>query len=397
MRPNPSYQGTRGYWDSWTAQNERVGGGTDPRYYYYKNHAFLRRLYLRLLPEEFELTRWGGRIPTVFELWVVNDSYIVYIKPLYLENNAFPIGMSDLGNDGFGYAAKTEVELFWPFQYATSALLNAGVMGAMRAVDDRAIYDPRFLNVANLTKKSGSAYIPMTHSLAQDRDIRSIYHSVPFDPSVAYSMPGLIRELVGTTQMLRGRNNFAQGLPQKGNRTLGEFSEVMQNADNRQAMQAIQLESDMFTEVKRLLKQHIAQFAAPTTLLNHKTKQAVQIDPQTIADLEYEFQLATGYFSKRTLANTDAITEFFRILQGDDQLRQQFDIAGVVSHIMALEGVKDLDQFRVGQPAATGAVPVPGPIAAGPTGPNGTVAAPAAPIPGPAGPAGPAGPIPGVV
>jgi hypothetical protein len=340
----------RGYWDIWIGDHTRSSrSSADPARYYYSNHGLLRRTWLRLVPDEFKLHRYGGKTPAVFEVWTLNDALVVFFAPVYLRDNSFPLGMVDIANEGFNYGGKSEVELFAPFQRAASTLLNAAVLGAERSVDDRAIFDPNFISQANLTRQSGSAYVPMTKSLAVDRDIRSIYHSVPYDASAAYAMPSLIRELVNTGQMLRGRNNFAQGLPQKGNRTLGEFSELMQNSDTRQSMPAGDIEELAFTPLKSWVKQWIGTNSTRETLLNHKSRRVVEIDPQTIADLQYDFQLATGYFSKKMLGSTDVLQMAFQVIGQSPVLQQSYDVASIFAYLLSLQGVKDMDMLRIQQ------------------------------------------------
>jgi hypothetical protein len=337
----------QGRWDIWLAGNARVRNRLTAEAYYYNKHAFVRRLWIRILPEDFELTRYASRTPHVFELITFNDQYIIYFQPVYLRDNSFPLGMVDMQNDDFGYNGKSEVDLFAPFQRAATTLLTAAALGAERSVDDRAIYDPNYISKANLTRKSGSAYIPLTKSLAMDKAIPQVYHSTPFDASASYALPSLIREIVGTAQMFRGRNNFAQGLPQKGNRTLGEFSEVQQNSDTRQQMPAMLLEATAFTDCKSWIKQWITNKATPTTRLNQRTKAAVQIDPQTIAEIDYEFALSTGYFSKAMLAGSDVVEQALQAIITVPPLQQGYDLPKLFAYLMSLKGAKDLDQFQL--------------------------------------------------
>lgn len=332
-------------WDIWyDPRRNNTVVGSDPARYYHNSTVLFRRLWLRLIPSEFKLPGLRNT-PTVFEVWVINDSTIVYFQPVYMERNCFPMGIADVHNEGNSYAAKSEPELFYPIQHASSVMLNSVVAGAMRAVDDRALFDPNFVRASDLASKSGSAYVPLVKSLAQDRSLDSVYRSIPFDASASFTLPNLIRELVSTAQMLRGRNNFAQGLPQRGNRTLGEFAEVMQNADSRQQLQALQLESAAFADIKRWIKEFIASNAQSTTMLNQRTKRSVEISPEVIASLSYDFSLATGYFSRRMVANTDMLQEYLRLVLSDEQIRQRVDALKLANYIMALEGVKDLDQF----------------------------------------------------
>jgi hypothetical protein len=343
--------GVKSYWDNWFQSTSPMSRASIAGNYYNSGHALLRKLYLRIVPAEFNLHRYGGNTPMVFEVWVINDSVIVYFAPVFLYANSFPMAFADLANDDFGYGAKTEVELFAPFQQASSTLLTSSVLMAERATGDRALYDSNYVSVAALKKANGAAYIPLTQSLLNDRSLSSVYHSIPYDAGTAFAMPGLIRELVNTSQMLRGRNNFAQGLPQKGNRTLGEFQQVMGNSDVRQELPAMQLEAQAFTVIKQWLKQWIAANATKETLVNQRTKAEIVISPESIQEMQYDFKLSTGYFSKSMIGASEAFTAFVQLLAQSPELQAQFDLPRALSYGMSLQGFKELEQFIIKQPA----------------------------------------------
>jgi hypothetical protein len=376
-------QGVKDYWTSWFSSGNPQDRMTISGQFYTAGHALVRKLFVRIVPKEFGLDRYGGNTPMVFELWLVNDQVIVYFAPVFMYANSFPIGFADLQNDGFGYGAKTEVALFAPFQQAASTLLTSAVLTAERATGDRAIFDSNYLSAANLKKANGASYIPLTQSLLQDRSLQSVYHSIPYDASLAQMSPGLIREIVNTAQMLRGRNNFQQGLPQKGNRTLGEFQEVMGQSDVRQELPAMQMEAQAFTPVKQWLKQWIAMNATKEALVNHRTKAVVEISPQSIADMQYDFKLSTGYFSKQMLSSSDEVTNMMQVITGNPELMAKFDVPAMLSYIMSLRGFKDMEQFIVAPPpqgGMQGAEGIQAPPEAG--APSATpAAAPAAPAP----------------
>lgn len=348
MRPvvrDDGFASTRD-WDAWYAQAAGTGRGNKITQTYYNNHCLLRRMFYRIAPADYGLHRYGGKVPQVFEVWYYNDKEIIYFQPLYLPQNLLPIGQVDLEEDDFGYDVRSETELFAPFQRGASSLLTASVLGAERAVDDRALYDPKYISLANLTRASGSGYIPVTQSLAMGKELGSIYRSIPFDASAAFSMPQLIRQVVDTAQLLKGRNMASQGLPTKGNRTLGEFGSVQQRSDIRQGEAAMALETTAMEYLKGLIQYWITSHATAATLLNERTKQTVEIDPQTIRELEYRFSLTTGYFSKPSMASAGVMEKFLNLFATQPELAQAFDFPKMLTYLMSLEGVKDLDQFR---------------------------------------------------
>ena len=346
----PLSSGSR--WDNWgTVPNAAQVSKLEDRYSgLHTSTLLITKLWLRILPGEFALSNYAPKTPTVFELHISNFEHIYYMAPVYLPDNRFPLGMCDLQNDNYGYSCVTEPESLSGFQYASSVLLNATLMGAERAVDDRAVFDPEWISSGNLTGKGGAAKIPLNKSLRGTTSIDQVYRQIPYEHQATASFPGLMNQVMQLANYLHGRNEQAQGLNRKGNRTLGEFNTVMQNANLRTSLTPAAIEAQAFEPLKKLLKIWIRDNAKPTTAFNHRTKAMVQIEEETIRDVAYTFKLATGYFTKNMMASTDSIVMFLQTLATMPELAQQFNVVELLSYLMTLEGVKDIDQFRVAVP-----------------------------------------------
>jgi hypothetical protein len=316
------------------------------RAYYPEKPYLVTTVYLKCLPEDFHLKVPNARHPQILRLVLINFEYIVHYNIISTPNNMLPAGMVDLNNDGMAYVGASGVEKLHAMQYASSAILNAMVMGADRAVGDRAIYDPMYLDPGNLEKTKGAGFIPVTKSLAvQGVNMQNIYEAIPFDGSLLVHLPGLLSQLLTMSQYTMGINDFTQGIPRKGNRTLGEFSEVQGNSNMRIQVPAMLLEHQLFVPLRLLVKTWITQKATPTTVINHRLRRQVEITSEILSSLDYEFSLSTGFFDKSKLAGTPVLAEAFQVLQQNPQLAQRYNVADLFAHLMSLMGVQDLAQY----------------------------------------------------
>jgi len=88
-----------------------------------------------------------------------------------------------------------------------------------------------------------------------------------------------IKDLVGMSNMLAGQNPARQGQFVKGNKTKSEFDDVMSNANGRDQLVSILLESQVFTPMKTIFKLDILQFQGGTSLYSREKEEAIVIDP----------------------------------------------------------------------------------------------------------------------
>ena len=107
----------------------------------------------------------------------------------------------------------------------------------------------------------------------------------------------------------------------------------------------------------------------------------MEISPQTIHDMQYDFKLSTGYFSKQMLSSSDEVTSLLQVITSNPMLQQQFDVPSLLSYVMSLRGFKDMEQFIVQAPAVPAGQPGQGSSAGNPAG---AVPASAMPPPPPA-------------
>ena len=106
----------------------------------------------------------------------------------------------------------------------------------------------------SVNSKVPDAKIPMTGRLPPGKKITDYYYSIPFDNTATRSLytDKDMTESAGRTAS--GLNQAQQGQFVKGNKTLYEFDQIMQNADSKTFLRAMFLELTLFTSIKNKIK-----------------------------------------------------------------------------------------------------------------------------------------------
>jgi len=160
-----------------------------------------------------------------------------------------------------------------------------------------------------------------------------------------------------------GQNRVNRGQFQKGNKTRGEFDEVMDGSKARPRMMAMVLENRFFNPIKHILKLNTLQFQPPVQLFNRNTKQQVDIDPTALRKAALEFRMADGLMPTDAYVNTELFKAILNIVSTFPPILAQWDIVGMIFYWMKLEGATWVDDFQIQQPVAgTPGVPATQPV-----------------------------------
>lgn len=312
----------------------------------YKDYYFLTKLFCRLEPEAINISSSSQNTPQIFEVWFVNNSVPVFIDKHFTPQNLLPVFVSDDADDWFDYAAKTEAEINMPYQDAASDLLNTRIATAKRLVSDRGIYDPALITPNDMNSSDPAAKIPLKNSNSRDpTEIERAYRPIPFDIRGADSLFTDIEFLRRSSQDSTGRNDFSQGMPRKGNRTLGEYNSLMARANNREAISPLKIETQIMHKVQLFVKFYIFTKATKTNLVNSRVKKLIEINPTELKNVVYAFRMATGLTDKSKVLNQELLSSAFQLLLQSEELQTRYKVEEVFSYILSLGNVPDMDQF----------------------------------------------------
>lgn len=303
----------------------------------YKDSYEVTTLYCRILPSEFNLKVPNSNTPQIYKLVFVNHEHIVYAERQTNAHNYLPILVGQPAEDGLSYQTKSLATDAEPFQSVTSAYMNSIMASRRRAISDRVLYDPSRITSAHINSANPSAKIPIRPA-AYGKTVADAVYAFPYREDQQASSMQQVSTLLGLANNLAGQNQASQGQFVKGNKTLHEFESVMSNANSRDQVVSILLESQVFVPMKLMLKINILQYQAGVTIYNQDQKTDVTIDPVALRKAVLEFKISDGLIPASKLINGESFGAALQVIGTSPQIGQSYNIGPMFSYLMKTQG-----------------------------------------------------------
>lgn len=330
--PQEEYTAGSPNWLAWAGLSTTAKGNID-----YKDSYEVTTLYCRVMPAEFSLTVPNRNIPQIYKLIIVNHEHIIYCEKQTNAHNWLPIFVGQPYEDGLAYQTKSLATNATPFQQVTTAYMSSIIASRRRAISDRALYDPSRISSAVINSPNPSAKMPVKPS-AYGKPLQESVYQFPYREDQQAGNMQQIQALLGLSNQLSGQNQASQGQFVKGNRTLEEFDQVMQNANGRDQMVSLLLEDQLFSPIKHVLKLNILQYQGGTTVYNRDKQVAVEIDPVKLRKAVLEFKVTDGLVPASKVLSTDTLGIALQVLGSSQQLGNAYNLAPLFSYLMKAQG-----------------------------------------------------------
>lgn len=344
INPKVSEQNNRGQgtnWDRW------AGISSSLKKIDYQDGYEVTTIYVRVLPSEFDLRVPNSNTPQIYKLIIINHHHIIYAEQQTNAHGYLPILIGQPLEDGLSYQTKSLADNAEPFQALASSYMNSVIASRRRAISDRVLYDPSRITSAHINSANPSAKIPVRPA-AYGKNISEAVYAFPYREDQAASSMQQISAILGLSNQLAGQNNVSQGQFQKGNKTLKEFEDTMENANGRDQLASILLEFQVFIPLKHILKINILQFQGGTTIYNRDKKVAVEIDPVQLRKAVLEFKVSDGLVPSSKLINGESWSVALQVIGSSPQIGQGYNMAPMFSYMMKTQGA-DLREFEKSQ------------------------------------------------
>lgn len=309
-------------------------------------------LFVKAEAKDLNLSDDAGE--NIYKLKFVNQKYLVYVERMYTPFGYLPIQVGQPSEDGLGLQTKSVAEAALPMQKAGSGLVNMRFHAARRSIVDRALYDQDMIDADDVNNPNAAAKIPVkTNSLTRGK-ISDAYYSIPYRDTASGSMLNDALVVSDWTSDLNGLNRAAQGRFTKGNRTQGEYQDVMSNSEQRQRLPVLILEDQVFMPIKQTLLLNVMRFASGEIVQAQDTGELLEQDVNDLTNIVLDFRVADGYLPKAKLANTDLLSAMMAQVGQNPILAQSFGnhLPGMFAHLASLGGITGLEQYIPEQPQA---------------------------------------------
>jgi len=329
-------------WLSWAGLSELRNKNIS-----YKDSYEVTTLYCKILPSEFGLVVPKSSTPQIYKLLIVNHEYVIYAEKQTNAHNFLPVLIGQPLEDGLDYQTKSLAENATPFQEVTTAYMVSILESRRRAISDRTFYDPARIASHHINSTNPSAKIPVRPG-AYNKSIQDAVYSFPYREDQASNSMQQIQTLLGLANSLAGQNRVSQGQFQKGNKTLSEFEETMQNANGRDQLASILLEHQVFTAMKFILKLNVLQYEGGTEIYNREKRKVIEIDPLKLRKAVLEFKVSDGIIPSSKIINGEAFGMSLQTIASSPQIGGAYNIGPMFSYLMKTQGA-DLSPFEKSQ------------------------------------------------
>ncbi len=307
-------------------------------------------MYARVIPSEHKMNVANRFTPQIWKMIIVNRKVCIFAELQTNAHNLLPIIVAQATEEGLGYQSKSFADNAASFQALATSLYVSGIESQRKKVYDRILYDPSRINKADIENTSPVARIAVKQE-AYGKPLGEAMYPIPYRDDQAHQIFGVAQDILQMADVANGQNRVNRGQFQKGNKTRGEFDEVMDGSKARPRMMAMVLENRFFNPIKHILKLNTLQFQPPVNLFNRNTKQDVAIDPVALRKAAMEFRMADGLMPTDAFVNMELFKSIMQIVSTFPQILAQWDIMSMIFYWMKLEGATWIDDFKIVQPA----------------------------------------------
>ncbi len=305
----------------------------------YKDTYEVTTLYARILPSEFDLKVPNSNTPQIYKIIFVNHQHIIYAEQQTNAHGYIPIMIGQPQEDGLSYQTKTFAENGIGFQQLATSYMDSIIASRRKAISDKTLYDPSRITSANINSPNPSAKIPVRAS-AFGKKISDAIFAFPYREDQAGVSMQQISTILELSDQLSGQNRAQRGQFTKGNRTLEEFSSIMENASGRDQLSSLLLEHQCFVPIKLVLKLNTLQFQGGTTVYNRDQKKNVEIDPVALRKAILEFRISDGLIPSSKIINAEGFAVALQTVSNSPAIGAAYNIGPMFSYLMKTQGAE---------------------------------------------------------
>lgn len=327
-------------WHSWMLNKSEDG-------IRYQDGYTVTTCYGRIIPNDFNFNVPSKNTPQVWKFVIINGSVVLTAERQSNVHNKIPMLFGQPLSDGLDFQTKSFAGNVVEMQELASALWSGFLASKRRLVTDRVLFDPSRIRQSDIDSPNPSAKIPVRPSAFGKPLAESVY-AFPFRDDQANSFVQGAREVVNFANMINNQNPAAQGQFVKGNKTKTEYEDTMGHGNGANQMMAINIEGQVFTPAKEILKLNMLQFQKDGIIYSASKKTQVAVNQQTLRTSAVQFKVSDGIIPEDKQMSTEEFQAFLQMALTAPGVGQAYNIAPMLTYVMKLKGA-DISPFEKSQ------------------------------------------------
>lgn len=342
---NPHTLESKGAPVDWSHFFSKVNGVNSGRSDIQYQSTYVRTtVYMRIIPQTFGMELSHANHPQIFKITIINGTVLFDCERMTNAHDLFPMLLAQSTDDGLGLSTMSMSEDLIPLQMQASSFWNAAMHAKRRAVVDRGIYNPLYIDARHINDSNPTAKIPM-RAAAYDLDPSKAYYPIPFRDDQTPHFQSIASAMDGFSYKVAGTNPMQQGQFVKGNKTRKEVDDVSQGAGYRERLAEICLHCGLFVPVRRIMLNNTLQFQPKASIISTDRSSVLEVDPAKLRTAYLTFLVGDGFSPLDREMSTEEFAVALQTLQASPNLGADYAVGDIFSYLMKLRGA-DLSQFK---------------------------------------------------
>lgn len=277
----------------------------------------LVKLYVRIIPSEFNLSVREGLDPTfpgIYCLHILNNKFLVGIHEVNSTYPYFPLLGCQIRNSDYETAGETFAEQLVPIQNLATKLYNGDINSLRRILMDRALYDPRMFPEEMIASPNPAEKIPLKPGVPMGTPLAAGYQQLPYNDPALGARVAQANQLAGLANHITGLNPAMQGQFVRGNKSRTEFMEIMGNADARLITMAYSLSDDLFNFIKEIILSDVLVNVNEVEVQDYRTGQPIRVSSAVLRETPVAWRMSGGLSASRSMVPMETISQFLQII-----------------------------------------------------------------------------------
>ena len=311
-------------------------------------------LYARIIPEMFGIKVPAARSVQIWKFVIVNWDTVLYAEKQTNIHNNLPTILSQIDEQGIKQQVKSKAEKLIPYQNLSTKYYDLRVAGLVRSISDRLLYDKTRIRKEDIDSDNPKAKIAVKPDILNGGISNSV-ERLEYSDTMGPTFLNEIGFLDTRADKVAGLNQPQQGIMQRGNRTLGEFNEVMANADDDLRTWGKLVETQAMEPIKTIIKANMFQFLPNLDITDSATGERVAINPTEIREAMLDFKMADGLVTRDVILDLPTARAAFELILQSPALQQLYGpvLPQLVERIFSSVGF-DLGDLRMQAQEANG-------------------------------------------
>ncbi len=304
---------------------------------------------IKIIPKD-----WGfndSKYPEIWVFTVANNEVVIGCRPLGLFHDRFPFHVLQYEIDGHHVHTRSMNEIIKPMNDVMTWMFNSHVYNVRKTINNELVVDPSRINMKDF-ERTGPGRLLRLKPAAYGTDPRQAIHQLNMNDVTRQNLND-IAQVKNLMQMIVGVNDSLMGaLSGGGRKTATEVRTSSTFGINRLKTVAEYFSATGFQSLSRNLVASTQQLYTGDKMFkiagnSINGPEFTQVTPETIAGF-YDFVPVDGTMPVDRMMQANLFKE---MLMGAGKMGPQFlaqyDIGKIFEHILKLNGIKNVDAFKV--------------------------------------------------